>query len=186
MSDSYIADTTFKASEQIKKGDYENCRFQHCTLPNSDLSGSSFTDCEFLHCDVSSSTLFDTAFKSVSFQESKLVGLRFEHCSQFLFSIHFQDCNLNLSSFYQMKPKAISFRNCKLTEVDFTEAQIPETIFDNCNLQSAIFERTDLKKADFRTSYNFLIDPENNNIQKAKFSSQGLPGLLYTYNLKID
>lgn len=114
MSDQYFADKTFKTSKQIEKGEYENCRFLNCTLPKSDLSGISFIECEFENCDISSSKLFDTSFKTVSFIQSKLVGLRFEDCNEFLFSIDFRECNLNLSSFYKLKPKHISFSNCNL------------------------------------------------------------------------
>lgn len=186
MSDQYFADKTFKTSKQIEKGDYENCRFLNCTLPKSDLSGISFIECEFENCDITSSKLFDTSFKTVSFIQSKLVGIRVEDCNEFLFSIDFRECNLNLSSFYKLKPKHISFRNCNLKEVDFTEADLANTLFEKCDLDSAIFKNTDLKKADFRSSYNFLIDPEINNIHKAMFSLQGLPGLLQKYNIEIE
>lgn len=186
MSDLFFADTIFKSSKQIGKGDYENCRFVNCILPNSDLSGISFTECEFENCDISSSKLYDTSFKTVSFKESKLVGLRFENCNAFLFSINFEDCNLNLSSFYQMNPKNLFFRNCNLTEVDFTGSKLRETKFENCDLLSAIFQNTDLLKTDFRSSYNFSIDPEINNIRQAKFSLVGLPGLLEKFNLTIE
>lgn len=186
MSDQYFADKTFKARKQIEKGDYEFCRFVNCILPNSDLSGISFIECEFENCDFSSSKLYDTSFKDVTFVKSKLVGLCFEDCNEFLFSIDFSESNLNLSSFYQMKPKNISFRDCNLKEVDFTEAELAETLFEKCDLHSAIFKNTNLRKADFRSSYNFLIDPEINKIEKARFSLMGLPGLLDKYDLEIE
>lgn len=186
MPDSYFSDQIFKGSKSIEKGDYEACQFINCILPNSDLSGISFIECEFENCDFSSSKLYDTSFKDITFVKSKLVGLRFEDCNEFLFSIDFRESNLNLSSFYQMKPKSITFRNCNLKEVDFTEAQLAETLFEKCDLHSAIFKNTHLKKADFRTAYNFLIDPEINNIEKAKFSLASLPGLLNKYNLEIE
>lgn len=186
MADSYLADQNFKGIKSIGKGNYENCRFINCNLPNSDLSGISFIECEFDNCDFSSSKLYDTSFKSVSFSKSKLVGLRFENCNPFLFSVEFVGCNLNLSSFYQVVPKTISFKDCNLKEVDFTQANLTETIFDSCDLDQAIFNQTTLEKADFKTSYNFLIDPETNSIIKAKFSLQGLPGLLHKYDLDIE
>jgi hypothetical protein len=42
-----------------------------------------------------------------------------------------------------------------------------------------------LEKADLRTSFNYLIDPEVNKMRKAKFSIDGLPGLLGKYELEI-
>ncbi|MDZ7719579.1 MAG: pentapeptide repeat-containing protein [Balneolaceae bacterium] len=186
MAESYFADQTFKGVKSIQIGDFENCHFINCILPNSDLSDISFVECEFENCDFSSSKLYDTSFKSVFFIESKLVGLRFEECNEFLFSIDFRSCYLNLSSFYQMNPQGISFRECNLKEVDFTEAELAETLFEKCNLNSAIFKNTNLEKANFRSAYNFLIDPEINNIQKTKFSLMGLPGLLDKYDLEIE
>lgn len=186
MSTSYFADQTFHGSKKIDPGDYESCRFVNCILPNSDLSGLHFIECEFENCDFSSSRLYDTSFHDVIFKECKLVGLRFEDCNAFLFSIDFKGCNLNLSSFYQMKPKNLSFRDCNLKEVDFTEAELPETIFENCDLNSAIFKNSNLEKTNLRTSYNFIIDPQINNIRQAKFSLQGLPGLLEKFNLDIE
>ncbi len=52
----------------------------------------------------------------------------------------------------------------------FAEADLTSAVFDNCNLTQAIFDRTTLEKADSRTSYNYSIDPEINQINKAKFS----------------
>ena len=186
MADSYFSDQIFQRSKKIQKGDYENCRFVNCILPKSDLSGINFIECEFENCDISSSKLYDTSFNEVLFRDSKLVGLRFEDCNHFLFSILFEGCNLNLSSFYQLKPKNISFRNCNLKEADFIEADLADTVFDHCNLESATFAKTNLESADFHTSFNYSIDPETNSIQKAKFSIQGLPGLLEKYDLELE
>ena len=72
-----------------------------------------------------------------------------------------------------------------LSEVDFTECDLSEAKFINCDLTGAKFEQTILEKADFSTAYNFAIDPEINQMKKAKFSSFGLPGLLVKYGLEI-
>jgi fluoroquinolone resistance protein len=59
-------------------------------------------------------------------------------------------------------------------------------VFDNCDLTRATFDRSVLEKADFRTSYNYSIDPENNKIKKAKFSLLGVSGLLDKYDIAIE
>lgn len=66
-------------------------------------------------------------------------------------------------------------------ETDLTQSQ-----FILCDLNQAVFERTNLEKVDFRSGFNFNIDPEANNIKQAKFSSQGLTGLLMKYNIVVD
>jgi hypothetical protein len=42
-----------------------------------------------------------------------------------------------------------------------------------------------LEKTDFRSSFNYSIDPEVNRIKKAKFDRAGLAGLLDKYDLEI-
>jgi uncharacterized protein YjbI with pentapeptide repeats len=80
----------------------------------------------------------------------------------------------------------IIFRDCNLSKVDFTEAKMTGLIFKNCELSKAIFENTNLNKADFRTAKNFSLDPERNNIDGAKFSKNGLEGLLVKHNILIE
>ena len=59
-------------------------------------------------------------------------------------------------------------------------------LFDQCNFKDAKFENTILEKADFRTSYNYSIDPDVNRIRKAKFSLPAVVGLLNKYDIEID
>ena len=103
-----------------------------------------------------------------------------------IISLDFKDCQLNFSSFYKLKLKATQFLNCSLQEVDFTETELTNSVFDNCDLSRAIFEYSVLEKSDFRTAYNYSIDPETNRIDKAKFSTSGLSGLLEKYNIEIE
>ncbi|MCZ4225284.1 hypothetical protein [Pedobacter rhodius] len=60
------------------------------------------------------------------------------------------------------------------------------SVFDNCDLLSATFDGTILEKTDFRTAYNYSIDPDNNRIKKARFSKAGLAGLLHKYDIQIS
>ena len=70
--------------------------------------------------------------------------------------------------------------------MDFTEANITGLTLENCDLSGAIFDHTTLEKADLRTAFNYSIDPENNRIKMAKFSLQGIAGLLHKYNIDIE
>jgi uncharacterized protein YjbI with pentapeptide repeats len=93
---------------------------------------------------------------------------------------------MNLTSFYKLKLKGTCFKNCDLKEADFTESDLTLSFFDNCNFEGAIFESTIIEKADFRTSINYSIDPTGNRIKKAKFSINGLAGLLDKYDIQIE
>jgi uncharacterized protein YjbI with pentapeptide repeats len=113
-------------------------------------------------------------------------GLRFEACNPFLFEVCFETCVLNLSSFYQIKGKKTKFSGCSLHEVDFTEADFSEASFDGCDLSGVLFDQTKLSKADFRTAFNYVIHPSLNQIKKAKFSQEGLAGLLQGFDILIS
>jgi uncharacterized protein YjbI with pentapeptide repeats len=126
-----------------------------------------------------------TGLKDVKISKCKLLGVLFSDCSEFLFSVDFADCQLDLASFYKMKLRSRTFKNCSLVEVDFTEANLFGVMFDNCDLSGSTFDHSLLEKADFRTSYNYSIDPELNRIRKAKFSISGLPGLLAKYDIDV-
>jgi len=82
--------------------------------------------------------------------------------------------------------KGTVFKNSKLEEVDFTECDLNNAIFENSDLVGATFDKTILEKSDFRTSFNFSIDPSANKIRKAKFSMSGIPGLLHGFDIEID
>ena len=115
-----------------------------------------------------------------------MLGLRFDTCNQFALSFGFERCILNHSSFYQTKLKKTNFKDTQLNEADFTGCDLSTAIFDNCDLKDATFEGTILEKADFRTAYNYTINPETNRLKKAKFSLAGLPGLLAKYGIEVD
>ena len=70
--------------------------------------------------------------------------------------------------------------------MDFTECDLTGAVFDNCDLLGAAFENTILKTADFRTSINYSINPDINQIKKAKFSLPAVIGLLDRYDIKIE
>lgn len=190
MSKTVIEEKTFKkinfSERGLAKGDYENCTFVNCVFSNIDLSNNNFLECEFNGCNLSMSEMAKTAFRNIKFKECKLLGLHFENCNKFLFSVEFENCVLNLSSFYKLGIKKTKYINCSLQEVDFTECDLSGSIFDNCDLMRARFERTVLEKVDFRTAYNYSIDPELNRIKNAKFSIVGIIGLLDKYDIEVE
>src|SRR5690606_664484 len=110
----------------------------------------------------------------------------FESCNEFGLRFSFDGCQLDHSSFFKTKIKKTLFKDSQLQEVDFAECDLSGATFDNCNLAKANFDHTILEKSDFRTSYNFSIDPELNRMKKAKFSMMGISGLLHKYDIDIE
>jgi fluoroquinolone resistance protein len=176
----------FDKINTISRGEYDNCTFRNCDFSNVDLSHFIFAECEFIECNLTMTKLVKSSWRDVRFKNCKLVGLHFQDCQDFLFGVRFENCSLNLASFYQRNLKKTLFRNCSLHETDFTESDLSQAIFDNCDLKLAIFDNSILEKADFRTSFNYSLNPEINRIKKARFSLQGIAGLLSHYDILIE
>lgn len=171
--------------ERLNNREFDGCVFKNCDFSSSDLSMNAFIDCEFIDCNLSMVKLAGTSLKSVVFRDCKLLGILFHECDDFLFGVHFYDCALDYASFANKKMHKTHFSNCALREVTFGGTDLTKSIFDNCNLENAIFNNSKLNDADFRTAYNYTIDPEFNPMKKARFSIRGIPGLLEKYDIKI-
>ncbi|WP_055436475.1 pentapeptide repeat-containing protein [Lacinutrix algicola] len=170
----------------LPKAEYDNCTFKNCNFSNTYLSGITFLECEFIDCNFSSVKLGETAFKDVIFRDCKLLGAPFNECNSFLLAMTFNNCQLNLSSFYNLTLKNTQFNNCKLEKTDFSKTNLQNSVFNNCNLHLTVFENTNIEKVDFRTSYNYSISPSNNKIKGAKFSKNEIFGLLKDYKIIIE
>jgi len=190
MNRAYQEDQLFEKKDytsiSLPVGDYDNCTFANCNFSGSDLSDRRFSECTFRDCNLAAAGLTKTALQDTTFTGCKLTGLHFEDCSEFLFSPTFSHSNLQLCWFVGSKLKKITFKQCNLQEADFTGADLTGALFDHCDLGRALFDGTILEKTDFRTAYNYSIDPEHNKLKKARFSSTGLSGLLDKYDLQID
>lgn len=190
MEKNYTEDKTFDNIKYnqfpLPKGDYEYCRFINCDFSNSNISGITFIDCEFQTCNLSVVNLSASVLRDVKFINCKMLGIHFEQCNQFGLSVGFENCNLGHSSFYQTKLKKTLFKNCNLREVDFTECDASYSVFENCDFANAKFENTTIENADFRSAFNYSIDPETNKIRKAKFLLNGVAGLLDKYDIEIE
>ncbi|HKK43661.1 MAG TPA: pentapeptide repeat-containing protein [Bacteroidales bacterium] len=170
----------------LSPGDYDNCSFINCDFTRTDLSVINFLECEFIQCNLSLAKLTDTIFQDVRFLSCKLTGLHFDDCNKVIFSVTFDNCSLDVCSFYKLKMKGTCFRNSKIAESDFEETDLSSAIFDTCDLTKSLFNHTNLEKTNFRTAFNYSIDPELNNIKKAMFSLHGITGLLDKYDIDIE
>jgi uncharacterized protein YjbI with pentapeptide repeats len=85
-----------------------------------------------------------------------------------------------------MSLKNTQFEACRLAGAEFTETNLRYAGFAKCNLENTRFLACDLQGADFRTAYNYSIDPDKNQLRKARFSREGIVGLLRKYDIVID
>ncbi len=172
--------------KKVNNREFEDCVFKNCDFSNSDFSNTTFMDCEFIDCNLSMTQLAGTSLKTVIFKNCKLLGIQFQSCTDFLFSVGFEDCVLDYSTFANKKMPKTKFNSCSMKEVSFIGTNLTLSVFENCNLDHAVFNDTQLAGADFTTAFNYKIDPELNPMKKAQFSVQGIVGLLDKYDIKIN
>jgi len=173
------------STEIAKVQSFENCSFTACDFGGANFNGKLFIDCVFDDCNLSLANVSDAGLQNIRFKNCKLSGVNFTKTRDFLFEMHFEGCILDNAVFFKKKNKKGTFKDCSMIETDLTEADLTDAKFENCNLNRAFFERTILRGADLSTSYNFIIDPDTNDIKKARFSVHGLQGLLAKYDIKV-
>jgi len=190
MSIDYIEQQLFSKEDYsetpLPKGEYDNCNFRNCNFAESDLSEIRFSNCTFAGCDLSNVKVTKSSFQESSFKECKMLGFLFDTCDQLGMTVRFENCQLDHSSFYQVKLNHTVFKSTSLREVDFSEADLRNAILDQCDLLNATFDHSNLERADLSTALNYSIDPENNSIRGAKFSMPAVMGLLSKYRIVIQ
>lgn len=169
----------------LRNREFYKCDFVGCDFTKSDLRGNSFEECNFEDCNFSMTEVGGAGFRDAKFIRSKILGVDFTRCNTFMFSFDFDTCILDYCTFFGTKLKNTSFIECSLKEVDFTEVDLSSSVFRNTDLTGAVFSNTNLEKADFTSAINFSIDPQYNQVKKAKFSAYQLEGLLYKYQLDV-
>ena len=171
---------------KMPKNEYDSVHFINCNFSKSELASIRFVECIFDNCDFSLGKLNNTAFVDVKFKNCKLLGLDFARCKDFLLSFTFENCTLDYASFFKKKIKKTVFKNCSIKEVDFSECDLTESRFLDCDLTMSVFQQSVIEKVDFRTAYHYGIDLELNKAKGAKFSNEGISGLLHKYKIVIE
>jgi uncharacterized protein YjbI with pentapeptide repeats len=82
--------------------------------------------------------------------------------------------------------KGTTFKNTSLVAVDFMSADLTAVSFNKCDLYRTEFDKAIADKADFRSSYNYSIDPKKTKLKKAQFCIKGLKGLLTKYDIIVE
>jgi uncharacterized protein YjbI with pentapeptide repeats len=170
----------------ISKNEFYRCNFYRCNFSDCNLLNNNFIDCSFADCNLSMVKLAGSALKNVTFKNSKLIGIDFSECNDFLFKVDFENCILDFSYYLKKKMTKTSFKGCSIKDANFSDTDLSQSLFSQCDLNGTVFERTNLSGVDFSSSFNFIIDPEMNRIKSARFSQQGLSGLLHKYNIIIE
>ena len=166
--------------------EFVRCTFIACDLQGPWCAGRTFVECTFRDCDLSLADLDRTALQEVTFERCKLVGARFDRCHTFLLSVSFAQCILDLASFHGLKLKGTRFMGCRMRETDLSDADLNNASFAGSDLGAALFVGTVLEGADLRSAVHYSIDPTRNRLRKARFSAEGLSGLLDRTGIIIE
>jgi len=163
---------------------FDSCTFIKCDFSKAIFSSCKFTECTFINCDLSLCILKNCTFNDVSFENSKLLGISWSSCLE-PFDVRFNSCNISQNSFHLMDLRHMKFIGSSIKDSGFEECNMQKTVFDNCDLELSSFINNDLKKSNFETSKNYLIDPSQNDIEKAQFSLPEALSFLSLLPIKI-
>ena len=171
--------------EEVNFKEFECCKFTKCNFSRCVFLSVTFIDCTFNDCTFSNAKINYVAFRTVTFNRCEIKEVNFAMCDKLIFEIAFKDCVLDFSKFYTLKLKRTSFTNCSLIAVDFMSTDLTEVLFENCDLYRSEFAKAIANKANFKTSYNYTIDPKTTKLKKAVFALEGLKGLLYKHDIQV-
>jgi uncharacterized protein YjbI with pentapeptide repeats len=165
---------------------FDECTFINCDFTETDFSQCDFIKCTFDGCNLSMVKFGPIGFDKVQFTNCKMIGVDFSNTKDFLFAVDFTNCILDYAAFMKKKNRKSHFNNCSLKGTDFSEADLTSAVFERCDLSAAVFMRSILNSANFTSAIKFTIDPEKNLLRKAKFSADGLAGLLTNYGIVVE
>jgi uncharacterized protein YjbI with pentapeptide repeats len=171
--------------DEINFKEFECCTFNHCTFSACNFMDVTFIDCVFNDCIFNEARINHVALRTVTFNRCEIKDVNFAMCNKLIFEVHFDNCTLDFSKFYTLKIKGTNFINCSLIAVDFMAADLTEVFFENCDLYRAEFNKATANKTNFKSSYNYTIDPKTTKLKKAVFALEGLKGLLYKHDIVV-
>lgn len=189
MAENYIIGEGFTnkiyRTDEIMYKDFERCTFTGCDFTQCDYTGTAFIDCDFIGCNFSEAKISYVSFRGAFFNNCNFTAVNFSMCDPLLFAVEFKECRLDYAKFYTLKIKGTIFTDCSMIAADFMKTDLTGVMLDNCDLHQSVFIDAIANGADFTTSYNYTIDPERNKLKRARFSQDGLKGLLAKYDIIV-
>ncbi|ODN42163.1 pentapeptide repeat-containing protein, partial [Piscirickettsia litoralis] len=166
----------------LNKVTFENCQFIDCDFSESALNQCKFIDCSFKNSNLSLAKLNNSLVNEVEFNACKMTGVNWNQARwsniTLASPIFFKACDVSLSSFYELKLPELSMIDCKAHDVDFRGCDLTRADFTRTDFEKAEFMHTRLNHADFREAINYIINPVENSLTRAKFSFPEVVNLL--------
>lgn len=168
---------------------FDRCLFLKCDFSHTKFKRCKFIDCEFSYCNLSLLSVENSTFSEVVFQESKMIGINWALAKwpqiKLMSPIHFYQCDISHSSFFNLSLAEINIENCKAHEVDFREADLSNANVVYTDFYKSFFVHTKLIHVDFTEATHYNIDINLNDIRKSKFSFPEVISLLQCLDITI-
>lgn len=164
---------------------FYRCRFERCNLQYVELRNCEFEQCSFNNCNLSLAVLNNTKVIDTGFYDSKLLGINWSNVGVVIVA-SFVNSVLDNCAFGCMNLTKVKFNSCSLVEAVFSDTKLKRVKFDDCDFERCQFHQSDMSHADFRTSRNYYISTDSNNLHKARFSLPEAVSLLANLDIKVD
>lgn len=188
LTEDYFEDSVFndlKAAAKLVAKSFYNCTFKNCDFNEADFSDTLFSECIFISSNLSLALLKNTKLQDVRFEDCKILGVDFTVVNPLIIEIGFKNSQISKCNFSGLELVKTGFIDCTIHNSDFFEANLSEAQFSGCDLRGSLFESTNLSKADFRTAFNYAINPLINKLKNAQFSLPEAVTLLKAFEIKV-
>jgi fluoroquinolone resistance protein len=81
--------------------------------------------------------------------------------------------------------KNASFKESRIIQCRFSNTDLTKSCFVDADLAGTLFHNCDLREADFAGAINYVINPCENRIKKARFTSPACLGLVKSLDIVI-
>ena len=175
---------------RVEQSGFEDCEFVGCNFFGTHFARCKFVDCDFKRSNLCLIKLDQSKFCETHFRDCKITGVNWTSLDWGGFTIaspiFFESCDLSFSVFDALELREFFMHSCKAHELDFSECDLEGSDFYRTDFLNARFFRTKLNNCNFVESINYYIDPIENSIDGARFSSPEVLSLLSPFNIKID
>jgi uncharacterized protein YjbI with pentapeptide repeats len=157
---------------------FRRCRFERVRLVEAVCTAARFEDCTFARSDLTLLKVERAGFHDVRFVQTKLMGVDFSGVKRLAFAPTFEGCVLTYATFAGLKMRGVRFDDCKADEASFAGVDLTGAVFASTDLTNAKFIDTVLVDADLSTSWGYRISPQQNKLQRTRFSDDAALALV--------
>lgn len=163
----------------------EGCTFEDCDFSGVDLRGVRFVACRFIGCELSNCGVVEAGFQEVELKRCKALGVRWDTCNSFLFSLNAVDSQLDYSCWVGVDLSRSQFQGGSMREADFTEVNGQGLSMFNVDVTGARWEQCLLKGGTFANMVGWTMDLRENDVRGMRVDRAALPGLVASWGLEF-